>query len=68
MEALRAQITKGLATTKRLPSGAREGRYGLVAATTVHGLIEGGLLTGAFDADGSGAATLTLLSRTVKIR
>ena len=61
VEALRAQITEGLATTKRLPSGAQEGRYGLVAATTVHGLIEGGLLAGAFDADGSGAATLTLL-------
>lgn len=58
---LRAQITKGLATTERLPPGAQEGRYGLIAATTFHGLIEGGLLAGAFDAEGSEAATLTLL-------
>ena len=61
VEDLRAQITKGLATTKRLPPGAQEGRYGLVAATTFHGLIEGGLLAGTFDAEGSGAATLSLL-------
>ncbi len=61
VEDLRAQVTKGLATAKRLPPGAQEGRYGLVAATTVHGLIEGGLLAGAFDTGGSGTATLTLL-------
>ena len=65
VEDLRAQITKGFATTKRLPSGAQEGRYGLVAATTFHGLIEGGLLAGALDMEGSGAASVTLLGGAV---
>lgn len=58
---LRARITKGLASTEQMRPAAQEGRYGLVAATTIHGLIEGGLLAGTFGAEGSGAATLTLL-------
>jgi hypothetical protein len=61
VEDLRAQLTKGVTTTKRLPPGAQEGRYELVAATTVHGLIEGGLLASTFDVEGNGVTTLTLL-------
>ncbi len=60
VEDLRARIAKGMTGTTRLSPGLEKGRYGLIAATTFHGLIEGGLLAGAFDTDGSGAATLTL--------
>lgn len=57
---LRARVTKALAGTDRLLSRAQEGRYGLVAATTFHGLVEGALLAGAFDLGASESATLAL--------
>ena len=58
---LRAQVTRALAARRAQRSFTQEGRYGLVAATTVHGLIEGGLVAGATGAEGGSAATLTLL-------
>jgi hypothetical protein len=62
---LRAQVGKALqarrAQRKRGRSFTQEGRYGLTAATTVHGLAQGGLWAGATGADGDGAATLVLL-------
>ena len=42
--------------TTRLAPGLKEGRYGLIAATTCHGLIQGGLPAVPFDANGSEAA------------
>jgi len=77
VEDLRMRISKGRASVEPASPGApseeplgtdtgrlQEGRYGLVAATTFHGLAEGGLLAGAFNAEGSGATTLTLLGGT----
>lgn len=61
VEDLRARVTRGLATTERLTPGMQEGRYGLVAATTFHGMIEGGLLASTFDSQADGATTLMLL-------
>lgn len=60
---LRARVTRALEAQAQ--EGTRpftqEGRYGLMAATTLHGLAEGGLLAGAVGAEGSGAATLVLV-------
>jgi len=60
---LRTQVSRALEEQAR--EGTRpftqEGRYGLTAATTIHGFAEGGLLTGALGAEGSGAATLVLV-------
>ena len=58
---LRAQVTRALAARRDERPFTQEGRYGLVAATTIHGLIEGGLLAGATGAEGGNAATTVLL-------
>lgn len=58
---LRAQVTRALEAQEGTRPYTQEGRYGLTAATTLHGLAEGGLLAGALGAEGSGAATLVLV-------
>ncbi|MFB6271396.1 MAG: hypothetical protein ABEL51_00735 [Salinibacter sp.] len=65
VEDLRARITRRTAGSTQLSPGLEDGRYGLIAATTFHGLVEGGLLAGTFSSDGDGAATLTLLGGTM---
>ena len=60
---LRAQVTRALETQAQEDTRpfTQEGRYGLMAATTVHGLIEGGLLAGVTGAEEGNAGTLVLL-------
>jgi hypothetical protein len=60
---LRAQVSRAVEVQARegTRSFTQEGRYGLTAATTLHGLAEGGLLAGALGVEGSGAATLVLV-------
>ncbi len=56
---LRRTVGATLRTQKRTPE-REDGRYDLIAATTLHGLVEGGLVAGAVGQGGSGAAALTL--------
>lgn len=58
---LRAQVARALAARQDQRAFTQEGRYGLMAATTVHGLVEGGLLAGALGVEGGSAATLVLV-------
>ncbi|MFB6248728.1 MAG: hypothetical protein ABEL97_09180 [Salinibacter sp.] len=58
---LRARVGRALAARTGQRSFTQEGRYGLIAATTVHGLIEGGLLAGALGTQDGNAATIVLL-------
>jgi hypothetical protein len=61
VRALRAEVARALEARRSQTPSTQEGRYGLVAATTFHGLVEGGLLAGATGAEEGNAATLTLL-------
>ena len=58
---LRARVSRALAARRDRRGFTQEGRYGLTAATTIHGLAEGGFLAGALGAEGSAAATLVLV-------
>jgi len=64
VEALRDRIGRvRLAETR--PSPVAEGRYGFIAATTFHGLVEGSLLAGAVGAEGQTVLTLPLMGGAV---
>jgi len=58
---LRAEVSDGLTALQEPSSVTQEGRYGLLAATTFHGLVEGGLLAGATGAEG-GSVTTTVFA------
>ena len=57
VRALRTKVSDGVAALQERPSFTQEGRYGLIAATTAHGLVEGGLIAGASGAEGESVTT-----------
>ncbi len=63
VEALREDIAER-STASGERAFTQDGRYSLIAATTILGLAEGGLLSGAFGADDEQAVALPLLGGT----
>lgn len=59
---LRREVTKALGTVGEQRSFTQEGRYGLIAATTFHGLVEGGLIVGAIGEEEGNAGSIVLAS------
>lgn len=64
VQALRDRIGQ-VRSARAAPSPAEDGRYGLIAATTFHGLVEGSLVAGAVGAEGERILTLPLLGGAV---
>lgn len=58
---LRQRVARGLETSDRRVGLNQEGQVGLIASTTVLGLVEGGLLAGAFGVEDEGAVALPLM-------
>jgi hypothetical protein len=63
VQALRDRI--GQARSGRAARPVEDGRYGLIASTTFHGLVEGSLLAGAIGAEGQSVLTLPLVGGAV---
>lgn len=61
VRALRRRVTQGISQSQNSRTFTQAGRYDLVAATTIHGLVEGSLVAGALDIDGGSVVTLPLL-------
>jgi hypothetical protein len=64
VEALRDRIGR-VRSGEAGPPSVAEGRYGFIAATTLHGLVEGSLLAGAVGAEGQTVLTLPLMGGAV---
>ena len=60
VQQLRNDVSSRLAERREKRPLTQEGRYGLLAATTVHGLVEGGLIAGAGGLEGGNVATTVL--------
>lgn len=61
VQTLRTRITQQLADTGTVVNLNQEGRYGLLASTTLLSLSEGALLGAALGLEGDGVGTMTLL-------
>ena len=61
VQTLRTRITRQLADTGTVVNLNQEGRYGLLASTTLLSLSEGALLGAALGLEGDGVGTMTLL-------
>jgi hypothetical protein len=61
---LREEITEGRSTASGERAFTQEGRNDFIAATTILGLVEGGLLARALGAEDEEAAVLPLLGGT----
>ncbi|PEN15203.1 hypothetical protein CRI94_02675 [Longibacter salinarum] len=61
VQSLRAKVTSGLQRIKARPRLDQDGRYGLLASTTLIGLAEGGLVSAALGLDGEAAGSVTLI-------
>jgi hypothetical protein len=60
VQALRTRIARGR-SARGEAEGLEDGRYGLLASTSFHGLTQGGLLAGALGAEDEAALTLPLM-------
>jgi hypothetical protein len=67
VEDLRSRVTRALTSSPAPESRTvtQDGRYGLIAATTVHGLTQGSLLAGAVGAEGESVLTFPLVGGTL---
>lgn len=61
VQSLRGRVTGGVSGSRESRAFTQDGRYDLIASTTIHGLVQGALITGALDADGGTVVTLPLL-------
>lgn len=64
VKALRQKMAKGRSADGATQTFTQAGRYDLITATTLHGLIEGGLVAAALGVEAEDALTLPLLGAT----
>lgn len=61
VQALRSRVTEHVSPRQETRTFTHEGRYDLIASTTVHGLVQGSLVTGALGIEGSRMVAFPLL-------